>query len=215
VQFPPLSIVWRCQLDVSTYIALGQQIEVGEQACPDCGRRLGGWSGYWRWARGPGTQRLWIRRCRCSRCRRSHALLPDFLLERRLDEVEVIGQGLALSIATGLGMRPVAERLGVPMTTARDWRRRFRVNALVLRTALVALAVHLDPAPVLLSATDHERVALEALGATWQRASTRFREQVPELWRFWSLISGGKALGTNRSPPFALRSGADWMVLIP
>ena len=210
-----MSIVWRCQLDVSTYIALGQQIEVGEQACPDCGRRLGGWSGYWRWARGPGTQRLWIRRCRCSRCRRSHALLPDFLLERRLDEVEVIGQGLALSIATGLGMRPVAERLGVPMTTARDWRRRFRVNALVLATALVALAVHLDPAPVLLSATDHERVALEALGATWYRAYTRFRERVPGLWRFWSLISGGKALGTNRSPPFAPRSGADWMVLIP
>jgi len=137
------------------------------------------------------------------------------LLERRLDDVEVIGQALALSIVNGLGMRPVGERLGVPMTTARDWRRRFRVNALVLATAMVALAVHLDPAPVLLSGTDHERVALEALGATWQRASTRFRERVPELWRFWGLISGGKALGTNRSPPFAPRSGADWMVLIP
>ncbi len=215
MQFPPLSIVWRCRLEVSTYIALGQQIEVGEQACPDCARRLGGWSGYWRWARGPGTERLWIRRRRCARCRRSHALLPDFLLERRLDDVEVIGQALALSIVNGLGMRPVGERLGVPMTTARDWRRRFRVNALVLATAMVALAVHLDPAPVLLSGTDHERVALEALGATWQRASTRFRERVPELWRFWGLISGGKALGTNRSPPFAPRSGADWMVLIP
>jgi transposase-like protein len=96
-------------------------------------------------------------------------LLPDFLLERRLDEVAVIGQVLALSIVSGLGMRPVAERLGVPMTTARDWRRRFRVNALVLATGLVALAVHLDPAPVLLSGTDHERAALEAVGATWQR----------------------------------------------
>ena len=215
MQFPPLSIVWQCRLDVSTYIALGQQIEVGEQACPDCARRLGGWSGYWRWARGPGTERLWIRRRRCARCRRSHALLPDFLLERRLDDVEVIGQALALSIVNSLGMRPVGERLGVPMTTARDWRRRLRVNALVLATAMVALAVRLDPAPVPLSGTDHERVALEALGATWQRASTRFRERVPELWRFWSLISGGKALGTNRSRPFAPRSGADWIVLIP
>jgi Domain of unknown function (DUF6431) len=215
VQFPPLSIVWRCQLDVSTYIALGQQIEVGDQACPGCGQRLGGWSGYWRWVRGPGTQRLWIRRKRCSRCRRSHALLPDFLLERRLDEVEVIGQALALSIAGGLGMRPLAERLGVPMTTARDWRRRFQVNALVLATALVVLAVRLDPAAVLLGAANDETAALEALGATWHRAYTRFRERVPKLWRFWSLISGGKALGTNRSPPFAPRSGADWMVLIP
>jgi transposase-like protein len=141
--------------------------------------------------------------------------LPDFLLERRLDDVAVIGQALALSIAGGLGIRPVAERLGVPMTTARDWRRRFRVHALVLATALVALAVHVDPAPVLLSGTDHERAALEALGANWQRARSRFGERVPGLWRLWSLISGGRALGTNRSPPFARRSGVDWMVLIP
>jgi hypothetical protein len=169
-----LSIVWQCQLDVSAYLAQGQQIEVGEHACPGCGQRLGGWSGYWRWVRGPGTERLWIRRKRCSRCRRSHALLPDFLLERRLDDVAVIGQALALSIAGGLGMRPVAGRLGVPMTTARDWRRRFQVNAVVLATALVALAVHLDPAPVLLSGTDHETAALEAAGATWHRARTRF-----------------------------------------
>ena len=215
MRYPPLSIVWQCPLDVSAYVALGQQIEVGEHACPACGRRLGGWSGYWRWVRGPGTDRLWIRRCRCSRCRRSHALLPDFLLERRLDDVAVIGQALALSIAGGLGIRPVAERLGVPMTTARDWRRRFRVHALVLATALVALAVRLDPAPVLVSATNHERTALEALGANWQRARSRFGERVPGLWRLWSLISGGRALGTNRSPPFARRSGVDWMVLIP
>jgi transposase-like protein len=215
VRYPPLSIVWQCQLDVSAYVALGQQIDVGEQACPNCERRLGGWSGYWRWVRGPGTERLWIRRKRCSRCRRSHALLPDFLLERRLDEVDVIGQALALSIAGGLGMRPVAERLGVPMTTARDWRRRFRVNALMLATALVALAVHLDPAAVLLRAANNEIAALEVLGATWHRAHTRFSQRAPALWRFWSLISGGKALGTNRSPPFAPRSGAAWMVLIP
>ena len=215
MRYPPLSIVWRCALDVSAYVALGQQVEVGEQACPDCGQRLGGWGGYWRWVRGPGTERLWIRRCRCARCRRSHALLPDFLFERRLDDVQVIGQALALSIASGLGMRPIAERLGVPMTTARDWRRRFQVNALAMVTAFVALAVRLDPASVLLSGRDHERTALEALGASWQRARTRFGERVPELWRCWSLISGGRALGTNRSPPYAGRTGMDWMTLIP
>jgi transposase-like protein len=97
--------------------------------CPDCGRQLCRWGGYWRWFRGSGTQRLWIRRGRCPSCRRSHALLPDFLLERRLDEVEVIGRALVLGIVVGLGMRKVADRVGVPMTTARDWRRRFRVRA--------------------------------------------------------------------------------------
>jgi hypothetical protein len=74
--------------------------------------------------------------------------------------------------------------------------------------------VHLDPAAVLLSGTDHEHAALEAVGAAWQRAHTRFGERVPELWRFWSLISGGHALATNRSPPFAQRSGAAWMSVI-
>jgi transposase-like protein len=209
-----VSIVWQCPLDVSAYVALGQQVEVGEHACPGCGQRLGGWGGYWRWVRGPGTERLWIRRCRCSKCRRSHALLPDFVLERRLDEVQVIGHALALSIGSGLGMRPVAERVGVPRTTAREWRRRFRLNALLMVAALVSVAVHLDPAPVLLSATGPETVALEALGAAWERARRRF-ERTPELWRSWSLISGGHALGTNRSPPYPRRSAADWMRLIP
>jgi hypothetical protein len=141
--------------------------------------------------------------------------LPDFLLERRLDETEVIGQALALSIGAGLGMRPVADRLGVPMTTARGWRRRFRINAPVLTTALVGLAVRLDPAPVLLDAVDHETVALEALGATWQRARARFADQVGELWRFWSLISGGQALAPNRSPPATRERGPSWMAASP
>lgn len=217
MQIHPVSIVWRCPLDVSAYVALGQQIEVGEQACPGphCERRrLGGWSGYWRWIRGPGTGRLWIRRGRCSRCLHSHALLPDFLLERRLDAVEVIGQALALGIVGGLGMRTLADRLGLPMTTARGWRRRFQLRAPGLTAALVAVAVYLDPAAVRLS-TDGEAAALEVLGAAWRRARSRFGERVPGLWRFWSLISGGQALGTNRSPPFAQRSRADWMVLIP
>jgi hypothetical protein len=127
----------------------------------------------------------------------------------------VIGQALVLSVGGGLGIRPVAERLGVPMTTARDWQRRFRGNALMMVTALVAVAVQLDPAPVLLRAPNDETAALEALGATWQRVRTRFGERVPELWRWWSVISGGKALGTNRSPPYPRRTGAAWMMLIP
>lgn len=212
-----MSIVWRCPLDVSAYVALGQQVEVGEHACPGPAcerRRLGGWSGYWRWVRGPGTEQVWIRRGRCSRCLHSHALLPDFLLERRLDAVEVIGRALALGIVGGLGMRSVADRLGVPMTTTRGWRRRFQVSAPILAAALVAVAVQLDPTPVLL-AGQGETAVLEALGATWQRAQQRFGERAPAVWRFWSLISGGHALGTNRSPPATQAFGAGWMTPSP
>jgi hypothetical protein len=210
VHEPPLSIVWRCELDVSAYVALGRQVEPGDHACPGCGQRLGGWGGYWRWARGRETQKLWIRRGRCSSCRRSHALLPDFLLERRLDEVEVIGRVLVLAIAVGLGMRTVADQVHVPMTTARGWRRQFRVCAPALASALVAIAVHLDPSAVLVEG-DGETAAIQALGAAWQRARQRFGDRIPRMWRFWNLISGGQALANNRSPPATRRIGAGWM----
>jgi len=137
-------------------------------------------------------------------------VLPDFLLERRLDDVEVIGRALVLAIVIGHGMRKVANQVNVPMTTARGWRRRFRVRAEALTAALVAIAVHLDPAAVLLEG-DGEPAAVQALGAAWQRAHRPFGARIPHVWRFWSLISGGKALGTNRSPPATRRLGAGWM----
>jgi transposase-like protein len=140
--------------------------------------------------------------------------LPDFLLERRLDQVEVIGQAVALGIVAGQGMRTVANQLGVPMTTAREWRRRFQLRAPALAAALVAVAVHLDPVAVVLSTTG-EAAAIEVLGAAWQRARIRFGERVPAVWRLWSLISGGQALGTNRSPPATLAFGAGWMAPSP
>jgi hypothetical protein len=60
-----------------------------------------------------------------------------------------------------------------------------------------------------------EAAALEVLGAAWLRARTRFGERVPALWRFWSLISVGHALGTNRSPPATGAFGAGWMTPSP
>ncbi len=35
---------------------------------------------------------------------------PDFLLKRRLDEVDVIGRALVLGIVIGVGMRKVADQ---------------------------------------------------------------------------------------------------------
>lgn len=178
-----------------------------------CGQRLAGWGGYWRWVRGPRTEHVWIRRGRCTGCRRSHALLPDFLLAHRLDEVEVIGRSLTLHVS-GVSMRGVAEQLAVPLTTARGWQRRFQIRAPALAATFVAFAIRLDPAAVLL-ATNGEVAALEALGAAWQRARARFEHRVPPIWRFWSFISGGYALGTNRSPPTTQRLGGGWMAPSP
>jgi transposase-like protein len=211
-----MAIIWPCPLAPSSYAAAGQQIVLPAQRCPSCQRPLMGWGGYWRWLRAPPTpeQRVWIRRGRCRACRRSHALLPDLVLVRRLDVVEVIGRGLALKVVQRLGLRPIAEQLGVPHTTVRTWWRRFRARAPTLLATCTALAVQLSGVSVPLTADD-QCAALEALGLAWQRARTRFGEPVGRLWPFWSRISGGQGLRTNTSSPWAGLSGAAWMAPSP
>ena len=81
----------------------GQQVVVPPQRFPSCLRWLIGWGGYWRWLRAPlVVERIWIRRGRCAACRRSHALLPDLLLVRRLDVVTVIGTAVRLKVVDAL-----------------------------------------------------------------------------------------------------------------
>jgi hypothetical protein len=202
-------------VSASSYAAAGQQIAVPRQRCPTCRRVLARWGGYWRWLRVPPEEwRIWIRRGRCAACHRTHALLPDLVLVRRLDAVEVIGHGLARKLIEGLGLRPVAEQFGVPHTTVRGWWRRFRARAPTLLSSCTALAVQLTGVSVQL-ATDGERGALEALGLAWDRTHARFGEQVGGLWPFWSRISSGQALGTNTTPPWAGLAGAGWMAPSP
>jgi transposase-like protein len=210
-----VAIIWPCPLSATSYAVAGQQVVVPVQQCPNCQRPLVRWGGYWRWLRAPrGEWRIWIRRGRCAGCRRTQALLPDLVLVRRLDAVEVIGRGLALKVVQGLGLRPIAELLGVPHTTVRTWWRRFRARAPTLTTRCLALAVQLTGVSVQLAA-DGELAALEALGAAWERTRARFGEHVGGLWPFWSRISGGRALGTNTSAPWAGLSGAGWMAPSP
>jgi hypothetical protein len=135
--------------------------------------------------------------------------VPDLLLAGRLDAVEAIGRGLALA-ASGVGLRTVAREVDVPHTTARSWWRRFRARAPTLTAALVALAVGLDGAPVELAA-DGPAGALAALAAAWGRARTRWGERVGAVWRFWSRVTGGRALATTTTAPLAASGAAAWM----
>jgi IS5 family transposase len=102
------------------------------------------------------------------------------------------------------------KHLDVPHSTVRTWWHRFRARSPTTLAHCSALAVALDGTAVML-ATDGERAALDALQVAWQRARIRFGDAVGELWRFWSRISGGEALGTNTISPWAGGSGADWM----
>jgi hypothetical protein len=207
----PVAIIWPCALSPSGYAAAGKHVAVPAQRCPECLVWLMLWGGYWRWLRAPLlVERIWIRRGRCSVCRRSQALLPDLVLARRLDEVAVIGEGLALKVLGGRGLRSIAEHLGVPYTTARTWWRRFRVRSSMIVAGCTALPVSLDGTAVMLNTTD-ERAAFDALGVAWQRAQVRFGERVGRIWAFCSRISGGQALATNTTSPWAGGSGADWI----
>ena len=172
-----MSIVWAWRESVAEYVAAGQQVVAPVPECPACHRRLGKWSGYWRWVRYPVDQRrIWIRRTRCRPCGSSHALLPDFLFFRRLDEVATIGQVLALRAGVELELRALARRFDLPRETLRGWWDRFRARSPTLLAEVVEVAIGLDAAPLDLRQTG-EAVVFEALDQTLHRARRRFGEQ--------------------------------------
>jgi hypothetical protein len=210
-----VAIIWACALSPSSYVAAGKSIMVPALRCPTCLVWLMHWGGYWRWLRAPLLiERIWIRRGRCAVCRRTHALLPDLVLARRLDGVAVIGRGIALRVIANLGLRPIATQLDVPHSTVRTWWQRFRARSPTTLAQCSALAVALDGTAVML-VTNGERAALDALQVAWQRAQIRFGDAVGEVWRFWSRISGGEALGANTTSPWAGGPGANWMAASP
>jgi hypothetical protein len=109
--------------------------------CPACDGELAGrWWGYGRTVRlGGRVARLQIGRARCRRCRRTHALIPAFVVPRRLDGAASLLCALRAA-AAGAGHRPIAARLRLPATTVRGWLRRLRARAGALAARLLALA---------------------------------------------------------------------------
>ena len=90
---------------------IGPSLSAGMR-CPVCAGELGSWGSYRRRVRvGRGRFRLLVRRACCPACGRTHALLPGFLLARRLDAVDAVGCALGMA-ADGRGYRPIAAALG-------------------------------------------------------------------------------------------------------
>lgn len=212
MELATVPIVWACRLDAEAYAAAGRDVAVPRPTCPSCGRPMVFWSGYWRFAGRAGT-RIWVKRARCTICELSRALLPAFVLVRRLDPVGVIVGALA-AMAKGRGARPVAGALRVPHETVRGWRRRYQARAPTLTAGFAALAVGLG-ALVADLATVPERAGLEVLAMAWTQARRRLGENVVEVFEFASLVTGGELLGTTTSPPWAGLGGAALMPPVP
>ncbi len=132
---------------------------------------------------------MFIPRVRCEACRVSHALLPAFLVLRRLDVVETIGSVLGEVACGAVGVRPAGGRVDVPHTTAREWWRRFRERADRLAVGFAALAVELGGAAI--TPLRHlEGWALAAMAAAWEAAGGLPGWAARGRWRFVSAACG-------------------------
>lgn len=162
------------------------------------------WSGYSRFVRHGGTaHRIWVPRGLCRPCGGTHALLPAFVATNRLDSVESIGAALESVGAGKHGVRPAAEQLGVPHTTARGWLRRFSRRARSWAMSFAALTVELGGG-ALAPLPDPLGHALAAMTAAWQAACALPGWVAVGRWRFCSSVCGGTLLATNTNSPYLI-----------
>jgi transposase-like protein len=211
-----MAIVWPCPLTVDQYVAGGRDVAVPRPDCPDCGLALTFRSGYERFVRSGGLcHMLWLRRGQCRPCGQSHVLLPSFLVSGRLDAVTGIGAVIVAVLEGAAGVRPVAERAGVPHTTARDWVRRFGVRAGMLASGFAALAVALgDVVPLRLS-LDPIQAALDALRRAWAAGMARTGVASVGLWAFASLVTGGGMIAATMNPLWIVIGSRRFMPPVP
>jgi hypothetical protein len=197
-----LAIVWQTPLGVEQYVALGRCLAVPRLGCTACGEPMSFWGWYERDLRAGKSQTLLVRRQRCKPCATSHAVLPSFMAQGRLDAIGVIGAALEAMVAqpgTGAG---VARAIDVPYTTVRDWHRRFAARAGMLAVGFARAAVALGGLlPRLAGAA--EAVAVGALRAAYRAALGRSGRAAGLLWRFANVLAGGHLFTTNKYPPWS------------
>jgi hypothetical protein len=186
--------------------AVEADLAAGRLCCPRC--RVGVLGG-WGCARlrvlrtRDGQRRLRPRRGRCREvwCLSTHVLLPDVCLARRQDAVEVIGEALLYSARESY--RRVAERLGVPAETVRDWRLRFGSRAGLIADHFWRWARVLDGAlPLPEPQGSPVADALEAIGCCARAASLALGRRPPWSWAAALTAGGLLALEINTSPPW-------------
>ncbi len=172
----------------------------GRLSCPCCSGVLAPWS----FARRrrvraeAGPAQLRPRRGRCRGCAKTHVLLPDQLLCRRVDVVAVIGRALA-AVARGTGWPAVAVLVGRPFSTVWGWLHRARARAAQLAVHFLAWAHRLDanlaPPPRGRSGLAD---AVEAVALAARAASLRLGPR--PAWSWASVLSGGALLSNTSSP---------------
>ena len=172
----------------------------GKLSCPSCKGVLSPWgSARTRTVRMvSGVSTVRPRRARCAKCSKTHVLLPDRLLLRRVDEVDVIGSALLRS-SLGDGYNKIATAISRPVSTVRSWIRRFRAKAEIIRQHFTIWAIALDPSLGEIKGSGSLfKDALDALGVAARSATLRFGVRPP--FSLASHMTEGRLLYNTNSP---------------
>lgn len=109
-----VAIAWSCLMPLATYAKLARQAPAPRGQCPKCATQMAFDGGYFRQVREAGTvHRVFIHRARCASSGCAHALLPDFILRRRLDSTRAVGAAVLVGVGVMVGStcgRGTAER---------------------------------------------------------------------------------------------------------
>lgn len=178
-------------------------LAAGEFSCPACSGRLSPWG----FARSREVRLahevrpLTPRRARCAQCETTHVLSPSWMVPRRRDGAEVIGEALRLA-AEGVGHRRIARQLGRPEGTVRGWLRAARQRAESLRACATRRIVSLDPEPVaVIPAGSGLGDAVEAIMLAVRAWVLRFGGDDIGAWERAVWLTGGLLHGRPLLPP--------------
>ena len=178
-------------------------LAAGELACPGCSGRLSPWG----FARSRDVRLacevrpLTPRRARCARCETTHVLSPSWMIPRRRDGAQVIGEALRLA-ADGVGHRRIARQLQRPEGTVRGWLRASRQRAESLRACATRRIVSLDPEPGAVTPTGSSLGdAVEAIMRAVRAWVLRFGRDDIGPWERAVWLTGGLLHGRPPLPP--------------
>lgn len=183
--------------------ALEAALVAGQIRCPDCEQPLARWG----WARereirtrDRGGRLVRPRRACCTRCERTHVLLPASLVARRRDCAEVICSAL-LAKAQGTGHRTIAARLDRPPGTVRGWLRAFARRTDTLRRVGVTWTDQLGDGPWMARPAGRPfEDALDALASAGRACMLRFGP-IASVWELIVAVCAGELLHGQRDPP--------------
>lgn len=144
------------------------------------------------------VHKIFVRRAYCGPCNRGEALVPDFVLARRLDSTAAIGAAVLGYAGAELPDGATELYAEVPSRTLRSWRQRFVERADELAASLSAFCAAWGGALPRSAPTAPGR-AREAIGAAWRAAKRRF--DVPPAFILANVVLGGQLLSNRVDLP--------------